>query len=230
MRKGVRAVQNVNVLRWSLYYGIDVSWNLIWGFPGETERDYAVQAAVIPHLLHLQPPSSADRIWLERFSPLFTGNGTREIHDRTPERSYSYIYPENIDLGRVAYFFDYHVDDGLPDTAYADVRRAVSAWSSAWLEDQPPTLTYWSAPHFVQIRDQRQPGNRGTYTFEDTLADLYLACTDRPTTAAAVRRKLDLRLPVEEVHEIFAEFQQRGLMFVDGRLALALALPAVKSR
>ena len=36
MRKGVRAVQNVNLLRWSQYYGIRVSWNLIWGFPGET--------------------------------------------------------------------------------------------------------------------------------------------------------------------------------------------------
>ena len=31
MRKGVRAAQNINVLRWALYYGIDVSWNVLWG-------------------------------------------------------------------------------------------------------------------------------------------------------------------------------------------------------
>lgn len=38
MRKGVRAVQNVNLLRWSQYYGIRVSWNLIWGFPGKLSK------------------------------------------------------------------------------------------------------------------------------------------------------------------------------------------------
>jgi ribosomal peptide maturation radical SAM protein 1 len=230
MRKGVRAVQNVDLLRWSRYYGIDVSWNLLWGFPGETEQDYAEQAAVIPHLLHLQPPGVANRIWLERFSPLFTGQGGGQFHDRTPERSYQYVYPDGVDLERVAYFFDYQAEGGLPDTAYLDVRRVVAEWSEAWQADEPPALTYWSAPHFVQICDQRRRGQEGTYTFEDTLADLYLACTGRPTTAAAVRRKLDLPLPAAGVQELFQEFQQRGLMFLDGQFALALALPGVKSR
>src|SRR5450755_5165101 len=76
----------------------------------------------------------------------------------------------------------------------------------------------------------RWQGRDGTYTFEDTLADLYLACTDKPTTAAAVQRKLGLRLSAEAVREIFEEFRQRGLMFLDGPFALALALPAVGSR
>jgi ribosomal peptide maturation radical SAM protein 1 len=230
MRKGVRAVQNIDLLRWSQYYGIDVSWNLLWGFPGETEQDYAEQAAAIPHLLHLRPPSVANRIWLERFSPLFTGQGGCQFHDRTPERSYRYVYPDGVDLERVAYFFDYQAEESLPDSAYMDVRRAVADWSKAWEAGEPPALTYWSAPHFVQIYDQRRPGQEGTYTFEDTLADLFLACTHRPTTATAVRRKLDLPLPAEGVQEIFQEFQQRGLMFLDEQFALALALPGVKSR
>jgi ribosomal peptide maturation radical SAM protein 1 len=230
MRKGVRAAQNVDLLRWSRYYGIDVSWNLLWGFPGETEEDYAAQAAAIPHLLHLQPPGETSRIWLERFSPLFTGQGGSQFRDRTPERSYRYVYPDSVDLERVAYFFDYQAEDGLPDSAYTDVRRAAADWSEAWRASEPPALTYWSAPHFVQIDDQRRRGQGGTYSFEDTLADLFLACTHRPTTATAVRRKLDLPLPAEGIQEIFQEFQQRGLVFLDGQFALALALPGVKSR
>jgi hypothetical protein len=82
----------------------------------------------------------------------------------------------------------------------------------------------------VQIRDARTPDAQGTYTFADTLADIYLACSDRPTTAAAVRRRLGLDLPDEEITAIFAEFAKRGLMFLDGSLALALALPAVGAR
>ena len=49
-------------------------------------------------------------------------------------------------------------------------------------------------------------------------------------TAAGVRRELNLQLPAEAVHEVFEEFRQRGLMFLDGELALALALPAVRGR
>ena len=89
---------------------------------------------------------------------------------------------------------------------------------------------YRSAPHFVQIHDGRRSEEGGTFTFEGTLADLYLACTDRPRTATAVRQELGLQLPPEDVQEVFGEFQRRGLMFLDGPLALALALPAVKAR
>ena len=230
MRKGVRAVQNVNLLRWAHYYGIGVSWNVLWGFPGETEQDYTGQAEVIPHLVHLPPPVAAGRIWLERFSPLFTGQDTCGLRSKTPERSYQYVYPADVDLEKVAYFFDYQADGDVPDTAYTAVHNAVAAWSDAWLTGKPPVLTHWSAPHFVQIYDQRRQGQDGIYNFEDTLADLYMACGDRPTTAAAVRRKLSLQLPEEEIQEVFQEFQRRGLMFLDGQFALALSLPAVKSR
>jgi ribosomal peptide maturation radical SAM protein 1 len=230
MRKGVRAIQNVNLLRWAQYYEMHVDWNLLWGFPGETAQDYTEQAAAMPHLLHLQPPTSANRIWLERFSPLFTEHDTFRLRRRTPERSYRYIYPDDVDLERVAYFFDYEIEGALPDSAYTDVRGAAADWCNAWRADKLPVLKYWRAPHFVQIYDERQQGQGGTYTFEDTLADLYLACTDQPTTADHVRRELDLDLPVEAIHEVFEEFQRRGLMFLDEQFALALALPAVKAR
>ena len=230
MRKGVRASQNINLLRWAHYYGINVDWNLLWGFPGETEQDYAEQAALIPHLRHLPPPVGYARIWLERFSPMFTEPETFRLRRRSPERSYRYVYPDDVDLERVAYFFDYELDGGLPDSTYAGVRHAVEDWSRAWQNGSPPVLKYCSAPHFVQIYDERQPGDGGTYTLEDTLADLYLACADRPTTAAAVRRSLNLDLPAEGIRQVFEEFQRLGLMFLDEQFVLALAVPAVTGR
>ena len=230
MRKGARAIQNINLLRWAHYYGIKVDWNLLWGFPGETEQDYADQAALIPHLRHLPPPVTCARIWLERFSPIFMERDTFRLHRRSPERSYRYVYPDSVDLERVAYFFDYEIDGGLPESTYADVRRAAGDWSRAWEEDNSPALKYWQAPHFVQIYDGRQPGQGGTYTLEDTLADLYVACADRPTTAAAVRRSLNLSLSTQDIQEVFEEFQKLGLMFLDEQFVLALAVPAITGR
>jgi hypothetical protein len=79
------------------------------------------------------------------------------------------------------------------------VRQAVEAWIAAWQADRPPELTYWPTPGYLQIYDGRHPGAEGTYAFEGFLAEIYLACSDRPTTAAAVRDKLSHDVPVETV-------------------------------
>ncbi|MFY1671016.1 RiPP maturation radical SAM C-methyltransferase [Plantactinospora sp. WMMB334] len=230
MRKGVTAAQNVNLLRWCRYYDIDVGWNIIWGFPGETAEQYAEQAAIVPHLRHLQPPRGAGRLWLERFSPLYADEATFPLRSRAPEQSYRYVYPDDVNLGRAAYFFEYDPVDPLPDAAYEDLGREVRAWQAAWSDDHRPSLTYRSTPGFLQIYDVREPGREGTYTFHGTVADIYLACGDRPTTASAVREKVHGKPPLELIHEVFDEFRRRGLMLVDGSLALALALPAIAGR
>ena len=41
MRKGVTALQNIQLLKWCRQYGVTVAWNLLYGFPGETAADYA---------------------------------------------------------------------------------------------------------------------------------------------------------------------------------------------
>jgi ribosomal peptide maturation radical SAM protein 1 len=230
MRKGVRAAQNVNLLRWAHYYRVDVAWNLLRGFPGETGEDYAGQAAVVPHLVHLQPPSGVSRIWLERFSPLFTDPAGFGVRWRRPERSYRYVYPAGVDLDQAAYFFEYELADALPDEAYTGLAGAVDGWVERWAVGPPPVLTFWSAPGYVQIYDGRHPGREGTYAFSGFLAEVYLACVDRPITAPAVRARLGDDRPVGEIEEALAEFGRRGLMFLDGSLAVALALPAVAGR
>jgi len=221
MNKGVRAAQNINLLRWAGYYGIKVGWNLLWGFPEETAQDYAEQAAVLPHLRHLQPPHAAGRVWLERFSPLFGRSPTK-----TPEASYRYVYPSSVDLGKAAYFFEYDLPDALPDDVYESVQSGCAAWSDAWSGSRRPALTFWSSPGLVQIYDTRHEGAEGTYTFDGPLADLYAACSDRPITAAAARDRIGASMTTAQIQEAFQKYAQRGLMVLDDSLALALALPA----
>ncbi len=229
MDKGVRAAQNVNLLRWARYYGITVGWNILWGFPGETAEDYAEQAAAVPHLAHLQPPASVDRIWLERFSPLFTRPERFPMRWRRPEASYRYVYPATTDLDRIAYFFDYEPEDALTPAAYTPLSDAAAEWSALWETGEPPVLVYRSAPGFLQIYDGR-PERQGTYTFHDTLAAIYLACVERPRTAAAVHSELGLDVPVAAVQDAFRRFAERGLMFLDDDLVIALAIPATLGR
>ena len=34
MDKGVRPLQNILCMKWAMYYGIEINWNILIGFPG----------------------------------------------------------------------------------------------------------------------------------------------------------------------------------------------------
>jgi ribosomal peptide maturation radical SAM protein 1 len=230
MRKGVTALQNVNTLRWAAYYGIDVGWNMIWGFPGETDDDYREQCALLPQLMHLQPPSGAGRIWMERYSPIFVEREVYPARRLEPEASYGYVYPHRYNLANVAYFFDYELDGALPDSAYEATASQVRSWQDAWKAEVRPSLTFWSTPDFLQIEDRRDAERPGTYTFRGALASIYAACSDRQRTAADLKEQLCLPWPEPEIAEALDEFCRLGLMMREGNSFLSLALPATRGR
>jgi ribosomal peptide maturation radical SAM protein 1 len=230
MRKGVTAIQNVNTLRWARYHGLDVGWNILWGFPGETEEDYRRQVELLGLLAHLQPPGHAGRIWMERFSPLFADRQAFPARGVRPEASYGYVYPRRVRLDRVAYFFDYELEGTLPEAVYEGTRERVRAWQAAWEGPEKPSLTFWSSPGLVQVEDRRSAGAVGVHTFREPLAGAYAACSDRPTCAAEVKRRRGLDWSEADVEAMLDEFCARGVMMREGNLFLALALPASPGR
>ncbi|MET8976333.1 RiPP maturation radical SAM C-methyltransferase [Streptomyces sp. NPDC004539] len=226
MRKGITGLQNVNMLRWGMYYGIDIAWNIIWGFPGEEAAFYADQLETVRRLRHLQPPTSTSRIWMERYSPLFSDRATFAANYVRPEASYAYVYPARIDLDRIAYFFDYEMTDALPDTAYQPLRDEVRAWQGAWRESAKPSLVFWSSPGQIHVDDFRDQADRRSYRFQDDSAALYRACGDRPTNARQLRQTLSLDLSAEQIEDILFSFVRQDLMLHEDGAFLSLALPA----
>ena len=225
MRKGVRAADNVNLLRWARYYGIDVNWNMVYGFPHEAQEDYDEQAELVANLVHLQPPRSDGRIWLERFSPIFTDRTAFPLRSLEPEAALPYIYPAEVDLNELAYFFEGELEDTLPDAAFGELHNRLERWREAHDGGAAPALTVSRADGFIQVVDARNPERVGVHTFEGPLASLYLGLMDKPMTPAAVAERTGLGRPVGEVAEALDEFVARGLMLRDGQLLLSLALP-----
>ncbi|WP_176936845.1 RiPP maturation radical SAM C-methyltransferase [Bradyrhizobium brasilense] len=222
MSKGVSAIANVNLLRWCIILDIDVSWNLIWGFPGERDEDYVEQAALIPHLFHLPPPLSGSRIWLERFSPLFRRR-TEQQRPLMPEASLRHVYPDNVDLNRAAYFFEYDFESDVRPETYQHVGALAFAWHRAHSEGDRPTLEYRYSDNFLQIDDRRHLGSDGTFTFEDAFARLYIGMTHSPRTIEQLRAASTL--DDRDFDTAIEQFCAQGLAMRDGSHLLALALP-----
>jgi len=70
MRKGCTGLQNIQLLRWCRELAIDVVWNILAGFPGESPQEYDRQADLIPLLTHLAPPTCCTPVRLDRFIPI----------------------------------------------------------------------------------------------------------------------------------------------------------------
>jgi ribosomal peptide maturation radical SAM protein 1 len=226
MRKGVTAIQNVNLLRWAQYYGIEIHWNLLYGFPGETEEDYQRQATLMPHLVHLQPPNnSASRIAMQRFSPIFTDRETFPARMVRPAKSFDYIYPRSVNFDCVAYYFDYELEKTLPDSAFDELHEQARSWRQAWKEKRRPKLNFNYSPGVLEIEDRRKPEAPRAISTAEPLASLYAACSDQPHTAARLQKDLGLNWSVARVEQGLMRFVSQGLMMRDGNQFLSLALP-----
>ncbi len=91
--KGATALQNLQTLKWFSEAGIEVKWNLLYGFPGEDPADYAALAELLPSLYHLAPPLARRPRALDRFSPYFEDPARYGIANPRPNRAFRYVYP-----------------------------------------------------------------------------------------------------------------------------------------
>jgi ribosomal peptide maturation radical SAM protein 1 len=225
MRKGVKAIQNVNLLRWCAHDGISVSWNMLWGFPGETAEQYDEQTRLIPLIRHLQPPDGQGRLWLERFSPLFSQQQAFGVRAINPIASYRRVYPASVDLDAAAYFFDYEMDNSLPEETFGPLVEVLDAWRGAHRGDaERPMLRCLSAPGFLRIEDGRDLGRNGVFEIDGLLAAVYGAAMIRPTSLAHIAEQLDVA--PDAVEGVANDFVGHGLMMREDDLLLALALPS----
>ena len=133
MRKGVTALQNIQLLKWCKELGVEADWNLIWGFPGERAEEYARMAALVPLLTHLRPPVSAAPLRLDRFSPIFCNAEKAGITRVQPMPSYRHVYPlpQEAIANIACYFtFGYLVPQDVA-TYTGPLRRQLRKWRKA---------------------------------------------------------------------------------------------------
>lgn len=221
MKKNVTGINNLELLKWTTYYGIDNSYNILFGFPGETAQDYEQQAEVIRRISHLQPPYAMAQARPDRGSPMFERPSEHSISALRPSACYRHIYPPNYDLSRVSYFFEHSIDAVLPQDGYQECFDLVTDWKRRWKNGERPYLRYIKTWESVSIHDGRDGARRG-YRFDDKEASLYELCADAKREEE-ILAELDCDAAWFEI--AVRKFLDRDLMiFLDGKY-LSLALP-----
>ena len=130
MRKGVSAYQNLMLLRYARAAGVEMTWNLLWGFPGDEPEAYEETLALLPLIHHLEPPSVVGQLSIDRFSPYFFEPDAHGVRNVRPLAAYGDVFPEGTVLAKVAYHFVADFPSGgydRIDTIHA-LRREVARW------------------------------------------------------------------------------------------------------
>lgn len=212
MRKGVTGLQNVALMRLAAEHGIALSYNILVGFPGEQDDDYEAMLALIPSLVHLQPPSgAATLVQVHRFSPFFRDPAAHGLENVRPSAYYAHMLPAR--AGRVddfAYFFE-------RDTpADAPVRRclerldaALASWRASY---GAVRKTARLGPGFIEVTTTVDGGER-----RQPLSPLESAVLILADEACSVRT----------MRNRFADSSQAFAQAVDGAVERLLASGAL---
>jgi len=226
MRKGATAIHNVRLLKWCAAAGVRVVWNLLHGFPGEDPAEYARMAAMVPALIHLEPPTLS-ALSVYRFSPYFNDPGAHGLVVTGPMPYYRLLFDAPSEtLADLAQNFAFeYVEAQDPVTYVAPLAAAVEDWSAGWKEGRA-RLSLRRGPDFVVLTDTRFAGQSARYTLTGVEAEVYLALDDGPTLSEVERRlaRAGQALGRAELEALLSELVELQLLFADRGRFLSLAV------
>lgn len=229
MDKGVSPIQNLLLLKWCREFGIEVTWNIISGFPGEDPTDYMQMALLCPSLHHLQPPRHVASLQLHRFSPYFEAPEAYGVHPLGAHPLYRHIFPVQSDLlDDLVYLHDFKVERESEPAAYtAPLREALAEWQAAWQRGARLEITVAGDAGII-LDTRNQSEHRHTLTRAET--DLYLwldgARGERGLVnafAEAFPASADALERCEGINACLARWDEAALVVRQGELIIALA-------
>jgi len=230
MRKGVTAIQNVQLLRLCKEYGIEIAWNLLYGFPRENPEDYVEMGQVIDAISHLKPPGVLAPIRLDRFSPNYDDAGDFGIAEVRPFSMYAAVYPFAPEVvAGLAYFFEYRYADGRDCNAYlSPIVESVQRWRAR--RNGNLSKSYGTDPELM-LEDTRIEGSACNYPLNGLQREIYDLC-DEIQSRSTIRKFVAARgAAASSVEPFLQRLVELRLMLREGEQFLSLAVdPSRRSR
>jgi ribosomal peptide maturation radical SAM protein 1 len=228
MRKGVTGIQNVQLLRLCREYGLEIAWNLLYGFPGETPEDYIEMSRTIAAITHLKPPEVAAPIRLDRFSPNYDDARNRGFVDIQPFSMYQFVYPLLAEsIANLAYFFEYKYFDGRDPESYV---RPVIEQVEHWRQRNGDLIKRYGADPELMVEDTRTPECPQHYMFNGVQRELYDFCDEIQSRSGIAEFAASRGALAERVDAFLESAVSHRLMLREGNQYLSLAVNSDRHR
>ncbi len=225
MQKGASGLQQIELLKWAKTYGLQLTYGLIAGTPGEIMEDYEQMISLMPMLYHLPPPLQVNRLAFHKFSPYAADPAAYGIQNIRPFQMQRIIYQASDEvLMQLCYELDYtHPQQEQPKMveAYKHLALAVEAWRSAYFKDA--YLIMRSVGDKISIVRRSADGELQIHLLSDKEATVYRNCQH---TTAITGIAMQIGESVEATTSIVNHLGAAELVAVLDAKCLALAVPA----
>lgn len=212
MRKGSTGAQNIQLLKWLQEFGITPYYNILVGFPGETDEDFEQLIALIPSLMHLTPPvrTTSIMVSVHRFAPFFNEPERWGIENVRPAWYYRHLIPpRRAPAEDFAFFFDRDVPPDAPvHRQRARLDEVLTRWGRARRR-----LTAALGPGFVSVLRAAGGREREIARLGGDAACVFLLC-DAQTSETKLARDLATVRPtaVAGLETTVAELVRQGVI------------------
>jgi hypothetical protein len=214
MRKGVTAAQNVYTLVAGRSRGIQILYNLLYGFPDDEVEEYERMASLIPRLAHLDPPVTCLPVQILRWAPLQANPEKFGIGSAAHEYSYEMVFSKQFlnetgfELDDFCYLFERPFENAPAlDKVYHRIQALVERWrgvsNTSWL------YAVNEGDNLV-ICDKRAE-DEITYRLGSVASKILASCGRIKSYDLLAQACPD----IHNLADILSELEERGLIFVD---------------
>lgn len=235
MDKGVRAIDNVKLLKYGYLYGIIIDYNFLYGLPDDKLEDYQKMAELIPRIYHLTPPISRNETVVTKFAPLQInperfGIKTKAIHHRCYDILFSQSYMETcgLNLDDYAYYYERNFDynENL-EILYSQLTLQIEHWKTIHKNNfvELSYMIHDSNYHFVDTRYN----SIEEYFISENEAKVYAICDEAPVKidkiAELILQKFEEIITLEEVENSIEILRNYRLIWEDSGFIFGVAIP-----
>ena len=228
INKGVRAIDNIAIMRHAEEVGLSLEGNLIIHFPGSTEEEVQQTIEALDFVWPFRPLNTVS-FWLGLGSPVEQRPSDFGVSGIRPHSFFASLFPEEIYSRLSSLILSYRGDRELQYRRWRRVEKKVREWHLLRKKMGIDTrlLTYRDGGDYLIITQRLPEGKVLSHRLRGLSRRLYLYCIT-PRTLASVYDQATGQTH-EQVRDFIRGLVDKRLVFQEGDRIISLAIHVGKS-
>jgi ribosomal peptide maturation radical SAM protein 1 len=232
INKGVTAIQNIYCLILGIKYGININYNILFGFPNDEIMDYDEMLKTIPMLYHLHPPATFSQVAITKDSPLqLQGEKYGLIQPCNYHHRYNILFSEffishhYFDFKNYCYYFENtHEKQGNISMLYTYLSYQIDYWQKSHKDKEKKRQLYYKITNErIVFFDSRYDDTPKQIIFNLFIADVYKACECVITSSKKIISQFKNIYSKEEIEQALNVLSDNRLIYQENNQILGLA-------
>ena len=221
MNKGTKGIANLGFLKACAIGNINLSYNLLYGFPGEKDKNYRQMIDLLPLIYHFPTPLYLLKMNLQSHSIFVRDHISFGIKNLRPVDTYRFIFPfDQATRFKLAYLFDGDFERADPELIN-ELHTGLVKWCRALSEGA--RLISTRGPDFLKIEDSRNIQAPRAMVLQGDLMTFMVAC-EVPVKKSALQKICGFS--ADKVTQLVARLVELELIIDMNDQVLGLPMPS----